>query len=472
MTSLQRHTVTIVCVATAMLMLDIAVVNTALPHIARDLDSGITGLQWVVDAYTVVLAAFVLTAGSLADRFGRRRGLRVGLALFTASSAVCASARNISGLDVARGVQGLGAAIMFATSLAVLAAAFPEAKDRASAFAAYGATIGASFAVGPLVGGVLTTEFGWRSIFVVNIPLGLAALVGTTRVRESRDPSPRRPDWVGQGLSAAGLFLLVLALLRANRIGWSNSTTVTELAFAAVLLSAFLVVERVRQEPMLPLAMFRNRSFSGAQVAAFAISASFFAVFFYLTLYLQGILHLSPIRAGLALLPGTMLLFIVSGASAQLVGRVSFRLMISGGLAVVALGLVAMMLAGVHSSWTVLLLGEVLVGVGTGVFNPALSHVALSEVSDRDNGLAAGVNDAFRQTGIAVGIAVLGVLIPARDALGTGSASEYIHGMHVALGVAAVVAAVGAAGAAALIRPAPRVSSIDALTPILAGDAA
>jgi EmrB/QacA subfamily drug resistance transporter len=472
-TTLQRRTVIIVCIATAMLMLDIAVVNTALPHIARDLHSGLTGLQWVVDAYTVVLAAFVLTAGSLADRFGRRLGLRLGLAVFTMSSVVCALATSIGVLDVARALQGLGAAFMFATSLAVLAAAFPSPKDRAGAFAAYGATIGASFAVGPLVGGLLTTELGWRSIFVVNIPLGLAALAGTRYVRESRDPAPRRPDWAGQGMSSAALFLLVLALLRANHDGWSSTRIVIELVVAAALLIAFVLVERARPNAMLPLAMFRNPRFTGAQVAAFAISASFFAVFFYLTLYLQEILHLSPIRAGLALLPGTALLFVVSGASAQLVGRVSHRVMISGGLAIVAVGLATMTLAGVHSSWTALLLGEALTGIGTGLFNPALSHVALSEVSGAENGLAAGVNDAFRQTGIAVGIAVLGVLVPARDALGAGSATHYVQGLHTALIVSAAVAGLGAVVTAALIRR-PAEAGVSSSVPVgvLAGEAA
>jgi predicted MFS family arabinose efflux permease len=198
--------------------------------------------------------------------------------------------------------------------------------------------------------------------------------------------------------------------------------------------------------------MFKNPTFSGAQVAAFAISASFFAVFFYLTLYLQGILHLSPIGAGLAILPATVLMFVVSGASAQLVNRVPPRTMISGGLAVVAVGLLAMMLAGVHSSWTALLIGEVLAAVGTGVFNPALGHVALGGISHESNGLAAGVNDAFRQTGIAVGIAMLGVIVPARAALGRGSAAHYVHGLHTALLVSAVVAGSGALASAALFR--------------------
>ena len=473
MTSLQRRTVAVVCIATAMLMLDIAVVNTALPHIARDLHSGITGLQWVVDAYTVVLAAFVLTTGSLADRFGHRLGLRAGLALFTVSSVVCACANSIGVLDAARGVQGFGAAIMFATSLAMLAAAFPEAKDRAGAFAAYGASIGASFAIGPLVGGLLTTELGWRSIFMVNVPLGLAALAGTAVVGESRDPQPRRPDWAGQALSAGGLFLLILALLRANRIGWSNTTTVTELGVAAALLVAFVVVERLRREPMLPLGLFKNSTFTGAQVAAFGISATFFAVFFYITLYLQNVLHLSPIRAGLALLPATVLLFVVSGASAQMVERVSHRAMVAGGLALVAVGLAAMTVAGVHSSWTALLVGEILAAVGTGVFNPALAHVAMSEVSGRDNGLAAGVNDTARQMGVSLGVAVLGVFIPARDALGSGSAAGYVHGLHTALVVGAVVAGAAALASAALIRrPGTSPSAADATTAALAGEAA
>jgi EmrB/QacA subfamily drug resistance transporter len=451
MTTFQRRTVIVTCLATAMLMLDIAVVNVAIPHIGRDLHSGLTGLQWVVDAYTVILAACVLTAGSLADRFGRRYVLRIGLGVFTAASVVCATATSIAVLDVARGVQGLGAAAMFATSLAVLAEAFPERKERNGAFAAYGATIGASFAVGPFLGGVLTAWTGWRSIFFVNVPLGLLSLVGTVRLRESSDPAPRRIDWIGQGLLIGGLFLLVLGLLRGNAAGWSSPQIVAELVGAVVLLSAFVLVEYLRREPMLPLGMFRNPSFAGAQIAAFAMSASFFAIFIYLILYLQEILHLSPIRAGLALMPCTIVVFVVSGVSSQLVDRMSHRTMISGGLGLAAVGLAAMTIAGSHSSWMALLLGEIVVGVGTGLFNPALSNVALSVVSGREAGLAAGVNDTFRQMGIAVGIAALGAMIPARDALGAGSASGYVAGLHSALMVATIVAAVGSVATYAFI---------------------
>jgi EmrB/QacA subfamily drug resistance transporter len=451
MTSLQRQTVTVACLATAMLMLDIAVVNVAIPNIGRDLHSGLTGLQWVVDAYTVILAACVLTAGSLADRLGRRRVLRMGLGVFTVASVVCATATNITTLDVARGVQGLGAAAMFATSLAILAEAFREPAARNVAFAAYGATIGASFAVGPLLGGLLTAWFGWRSIFFVNVPLGLLCLVGTVRLRESSDPRPRRVDWAGQALLIGGLFLLVLGLLRANVVGWSSPVILTELVTAIVLLATFVVVEHLKREPMLPLGMFRQPSFAGAQVAAFTMSASFFAIFIYLILYLQEILHLSPIRAGLALMPCTIVVFAVSGVSSQLVDRFSHRAMIAGGLALTAIGLAAMTIAGTHSSWAALLVGELVVGAGTGLFNPALSNVAMSVVSDRESGLAAGVNDTFRQMGIAVGIAALGAMIPARDALGSGSAGGYVAGLHSALIVATTIAAAGAVGTLALI---------------------
>jgi EmrB/QacA subfamily drug resistance transporter len=451
MTSFQRRTVIVTCLATAMLMLDIAVVNVAIPHIGRDLHSALTGLQWVVDAYTVILAAGVLTAGSLADRLGRRLVLRIGLGVFTLASVVCATATSITTLDIARGVQGLGAAAMFATSLAVLAEAFPERKERNGAFAAYGATIGASFAVGPLLGGLLTAWIGWRSIFFVNVPLGLVCLVGSIALRESSDPHPRQIDWTGQGLLVGGLFMLVLGLLRGNAVGWLSLQIVVELVGAVALLVGFVLVERLRHAPMLPLGRFRDPSFTGAQVAAFTMSASFFAMFIYLILYLQEILHLSPIRAGLALMPCTIVVFLVSGASSQLVDRVSHRTMISGGLGLAAIGLAAMTIAGSHSSWTALLVGEIVVGVGTGLFNPALSNVALSVVPDRECGLAAGVNDTFRQMGIAVGIAALGAVIPARDALGAGSAGGYVTGLHSALIISTIVAAAGSVATMALI---------------------
>src|ERR687894_1939762 len=248
----QRWTLAVVCAATMMLMLDIAVVNTALSRIAEDLNTGLSGLQWVVDAYTLALASVVLTAGSLADRLGRRRLFTIGLAIFTVASGLCALAQDIVFLNTARAVQGVGAAIMFAVSLALLAHAYPAAKERAGALAAYGATIGASFAIGPLVGGLLTSGLDWQWIFLINIPIGIACLAITRRyVVESRDPNAHGIDWAGQGTLSAGLFLLVLALLRGNEDGWTSTPILAELIGAAAALIAFVTIEMGVKAPML-----------------------------------------------------------------------------------------------------------------------------------------------------------------------------------------------------------------------------
>ena len=422
-----------------MLMLDIAVVNTAIPHIGADLHSGLGALKWIVDAYTLALATTVLTVGSLADRFGRRAVFVAGLVVFTTASVAAGLAGSIAALDVARAVQGLGASALFASSLALLAQAFPGARERAGALAAYGATIGASFAIGPLVGGALTSALSWRWIFLVNLPVGLGTLALTlARVAESRDPAARRVDRLGQLILTPALFLLVLGLLRSSEDGWGSARTLAELGAAALLLSAFLLVERRVREPMLPLTLFRVPAFTAAQVSAFAISASFFAVYLYATIYLQDVLGLSAIGAGLAYLPGTVTMFCVSGATAQLGERVPARAMVVAGLALVGVGMLAMLVCGAHSSWISILPGLLLASVGTGLFNPAVSSMALASAPAQMSGLAAGVNDTARQAGIAVGIAGLGALIPIH-ALHLHSAA-YVHGMHHALLVCGAVA--------------------------------
>jgi EmrB/QacA subfamily drug resistance transporter len=449
----RQVTLAVVCLATAMLMLDIAVVNTALSSISKDLHTGLSGLQWVIDAYTLALATVVLTCGSLADRLGRKRVFLVGLVVFTASSLVCALSGSIVMLDAARAVQGLGAAAMFAVSLALLAHAYPGMRERAGALAIYGATIGASFAVGPLVGGLLTSGAGWRWIFLVNIPFGIIAIAATVaRVQESRDEQARSIDWIGQFVLGGGLFLLVLALLRGNDQGWGSTAILAELSGAVALLALFAYVERRVKEPMLPLEFFRNRGFAATQAGTFAISASFFAVFIYTTLYLQNILGLSAIQTGLVYMPGTVIMFFVSGASAQLGEKVSPRLMISGGLVLIAVGMLAMTVAGVNSSWVIILPGEIIALIGTGLFNPAMSGVAMGSLPQRHSGLAAGAYDTFRQAGMAVGIAALGALIPASAALGHGNPHAYVDGMREALVAGAALALLGALATARLLR--------------------
>jgi EmrB/QacA subfamily drug resistance transporter len=450
---IQRWTLTVVCAATAMLMLDIAVVNTALSKIADDLDTGLSGLQWTVDAYTLALASVVLTAGSLADRFGRRRLFTIGLAIFTVASLLCGLANDITLLNAFRAVQGVGGAIMFAVSLALLANAFPSAKERAGALAAYGATIGASFAVGPLVGGALTSGLGWRWIFFVNLPLGLVCLAITRAyVVESKDALARRVDVGGLLTLTGGLFLLILGLLRGNEEGWGSTEIVAQLSGAVALLVAFLAVEARSKEPMLPLHLFRNGSFTGAQIGAFAISASWFAVFFYITLYMQQILGLSAIEAGLVYLPSTIIMFFVAGATSAMQERVSSKAMVTVGLALVGVGMALLTMADVNSSWTVALPGSIVAMVGTGLFNPSVTAFALGSVPEHQSGLAAGVNDTFRQAGIAVGVAALGALVPAGAALGGGDSVSYVNGLHDALWVCAALCAVGAVACWIVLR--------------------
>ena len=398
-----------VCVATFMLLLDITVVNTALPSIRRDLNASFTDLQWVVDAYALTLAAFVLTSGSLADRLGRKRVFIVGLSIFTLASLLCGLAGSPTVLNLSRALQGVGGAIMFAVSLALLAQEWRGA-ERATATAIYGATIGVAVAIGPLVGGALTTAIGWQSIFFLNVPIGLAAVVVTiARVAESRDETARGIDWGGTVTFSAANAALVLGLLRGNADGWTSAVILGLLIAAVVLSLLFIAIELRVAQPMLPLQLFRTPAFTGAQITAFALSGSMFALFLYITLYMQEIEHLSPLGAGLRYLPFTVGAFIVSGATASVCKGPSAR-DARGGLWITALALVLISGVKANDHWTVLLPGFIVGGIGVGLVNPVLANVALSTVPERMSGVASGINDTFRQVAIASGTAGLGAL--------------------------------------------------------------
>lgn len=465
----QRVTLAVACAATAMLMLDIAVVNTALPTIAREFDADFTSLKWVIDGYTLALATIVLSAGAWADRIGRRLVFLIGAAVFTVASGACALAPDILLLNIARVVQGLGAALLFATSLALLAHAFPGAAARTKALAAYGATIGAAFAVGPLLGGVLTELLDWRAIFVINIPVGIAMMVGTRMVDESRSAAPRRGDWPGGVAVVVGLASLTFGLLEANTRGWDDRVTLIALGVAAAALIAFVIIESVVAQPMMPLSMFANPGFAGAQVATFSISASMFAVFVYATIYLQGVLGLSAIDAGLIYLPGTALMLVVAGLTDRLIGRVAPWKLVGAGLVAVAAGLGWMTVGGLHSSGWDLVGGFLIACVGAGVFNPVMSGVVLAESHRDDAGLAAGINDVFRQSGIALGVAALGSLFPAQSVLHGGSPADFVSGLHTALWVSSAVAVAGAIVVAVTMRRARATTDDDT---VIADDSA
>src|SRR6476469_625367 len=410
---MERKWWTLIAVSTAtfMLLLDITVVNVALPSIRKDLGASFTDLQWVVDAYALTLAALVLTAGSLADRLGRRRVFIVGLGIFSAASLLCALSPDATFLNLARAVQGVGGAIMFALSLALIAQEFPAGRERGMAMGMYGATIGVAVAIGPLVGGALTDSLGWQSIFYLNVPIGLAAIAITAlRVRESRDPNATGVDWLGVVTFSVALFLLVLALVRGNDEGWGSTTIVASFVGAALLLAAFVGVEARVREPMLPLQLFRRPAFTGVQLAAFAVSSSIFALFLYLSLYLQNYLGFSPFDAGLRYLPTTIVSFIAAPIAGLLLSRVQARMLLSFSLGAVGVGLLLMGGLDVGSDWTALLGGFLVVGAGVGLINPVIADVAVSVVPKEQSGMAAGINDTFRQVGVAVGIAVWGAI--------------------------------------------------------------
>lgn len=410
-------TLAAVSVATFMLLLDVTVVNVALPAIRDSLGASFTDLQWVVDAYALTLAALVLTAGSLADRLGRRRVFVAGLSVFTVASLLCAVSPDPTFLVLARGVQGIGAAAMFAVSLALIAHEFDAGRDRGTALGIYGATIGVAVAIGPLLGGALTDALGWESIFLLNVPVGLLALGMTAlRLRESRDPDATGVDWAGTATFSAALFALVFALVRGNDEGWGSAPIVALLATFAVLLAAFVVVERRVREPMLPLQLFRRPALTGVQIAALTISGSIFSLFLYLSLYLQNYLGLSPLQTGLRYLPITLAVFFASPLAALLVPRVPSRLLLFGGLSTVAAGLLLMSGIDRGDGWTVLLPGFIVAGIGVGLLNPVIADVAVSVVPRAQSGMASGINDTFRQVGVAIGLAVWGAVFVGRGA--------------------------------------------------------
>ncbi|HEX4364829.1 MAG TPA: DHA2 family efflux MFS transporter permease subunit [Solirubrobacteraceae bacterium] len=454
---MQRKTWTLiaVCLATFMLLLDITIVNVALPDIKTDLDASFSDVQWVVDAYALMLAALLLTAGSLADLLGRRRVFVFGVACFSVASLLCALSSGALTLILARGAQGIGGAAMFATSLALLAQEF-HGRERGTAFGIWGATTGAAVAIGPLVGGALTSALGWPSIFYLNLPIGVATIVMTLRhVPDSRDEEASGIDWAGLVTFSAALLLLVFALIQGNDKGWASTQIVGMLVGAAVLLVAFLVIERRQARPMFDLELFRKRTFSGVSIAAFALSASMFAMFLYITLYVQTILGYGPLATGLRFLPLTVLSFFAAAAAGKLTARLPARAMLCAGLVLVGIGLLLMDTLHAGSDWTALLPGFIVSGLGIGLTNPSLANAAIGVVAPARSGMASGINSTFRQVGIATGIAGLGAIFQTQlahrltDSLagtpGAGRADELAHAVSAGGGPSVIASAPAAA---------------------------
>jgi EmrB/QacA subfamily drug resistance transporter len=435
----------IVCVAIFMLLLDITVVNVALPDIQKELHASFTELQWVVDAYALTLATCVLSAGTLGDQKGRKRVFIIGVALFIAASAACGAATTPLFLDLARAAQGVGGAIMFPVSLAILSQEF-HGRERGTAFGIWGATIGLAVAIGPLVGGILTEYAGWRWIFFVNLPIGALCIFGAMAyLHESRDEGRSGYDALGFVFLTTGLFSLVLALLRGTAWGWSSGKTVGLLVAAVVLLAAFAGNELRAKYPMLDVRLFHKPAFTGVQIVAFTLSSAMFSQFLYLALYLQNVLKYSPLQAGLRFLPLSLVSFVAAPIAGRLSSRIPFRVLLAVGMGLIGVALLLMHGITPSSDWTTLLAGFIIGGIGIGTVNAPLASASVSVVEPRQAGMASGTNNTFRQVGIATGIAGLGAILQAKG--------NFIDGLNAILLVAAFAAFAGALLAFVLVRP-------------------
>ncbi len=464
-----------VCTGVFMLLLDITIVNVALPYIQQAFHASLADLQWVIDAYALTLAAFLLTAGSIGDLVGRRLVFAVGIVVFTIGSALCGVAADPTFLALSRAFQGVGGAIMFATSLALLADAF-EPRERGVAFGVFGAVTGVAVAVGPVLGGALTSGLSWRWIFFVNVPIGVFALAVTLReVSESKAPVAHRPDWPGFVTFTLGLTAFVYGLIRSHPDGWGSSTVVGSLIAAVVLIALFLVIEMRSRAPMLDLHLLRVPTFNGGLVAAFAISASIFSLLTYIVLYLQNVLGSSAINTGIRLLPLTGAIFLTAGIAGRLTGRVPTRLLIGPGFVLIGAGLLLMRGITPSDTWTHLLPGLIVAGIGSGLVNVPLASTAVGVVEPARAGMASGINATFRQVGIATGVAALGSILATEVSNSTvahlsgGPLAKTSHALAQSVSNGSILQAMHAVPAhlRGLAFSAARISFVDGLNTIL-----
>jgi EmrB/QacA subfamily drug resistance transporter len=432
-----------VCLGTFVLLIDVTIVNVALPDLAGDLGTTFASLQWVVDGYALALAALLLGAGSLADLTGRRRLYVAGLAVFATASLACGLAPSAGALVGARLVQGAGAAAMLATTIALLNIAY-RGRDLGTAFGVWGAVSGAAAATGPIVGGLLTEHLSWRWIFLVNLPVCLAAVVLTLAAVTDGPPRQGRLDVPGITTFTVAAAAATYGFIHAGEAGWADARTLAVLGLAAVALAAFVAVERRREHPMLDLRLLRTPSFAGVLAGGALLTFSAFAYLAYTSLWLQTVLGLSPVGAGLVFLPLSGAAFVVAAATGRMLHGVSPRWTIGGGLVLIAAG--AALQAGLDggSTWRALLPGLLVAGVGVGVATPSLASAAMAQVPPQLGGMAAGAMNTARQLGFAFGVALLGSVFSARAGEPTGG--RVPDAAAFASGLDAVNLTAGAAG--------------------------
>lgn len=407
---------TAVCLGFFMVLLDGSALNVALPSIQHDIHGSIAVLQWVVNVYTIPLASMLLTAGHLGDRIGMRRLFVASLAVFTAASVACAFSPSLAVLVAARAVQGTAAAGMLPTTLAIITRTYPDPVERAKAITIWGAMGGFALMLGPLGGGSLTDLFGWRSIFLINVPVGLLTVyLGMRYIRETEARPTGAPDLAGQCAGIVALSALVAGLIEGGAGGWGSGTTVALLAGGAVAAITFLVIENRSAHPMVPLAIFRRSSFTASVANGFAFQFGSYGMQFMMVIFLQEHWHASAGRSGLLFLPfsacwvfGTIVL------NRRLIG-LGPRLLLWTGAAVSLLGSVLTIGVSGAGTWIVFAVGSGLVGLGCGVFGPSLNAAAMLSVDPAYAGLGSGILNTARQVGMAIGVALLGAFIAQRD---------------------------------------------------------
>ena len=440
-----------------MIMLDNTVVNVALPAMQSSLHLKISELEWVVTGYALTFGAFMLTGGKLADLFGRRRMFVLGLIIFTASSLACGLAGNPHVLIGARVVQGLGAALMNPATLSIITVTFPP-KQRGTAIGIWAGVSALALAIGPLVGGLITQHINWNWIFFINIPIGAVAIAfAYAFVDESRDEShEQKTDILGLVTSAVGLFALTYGLIESNNYGWSSTRIIGSLVVAAISLGAFIALELHQRLPMLDLSLFKNRTFAGANAVMLLVGLAMFGVFFYVPLYMQQVLDYSPVQAGAAFLPMTVLIILIAPWAGRYSDKIGARWLMGGGLLLLTGSLFLFSRMGVHADFWTLLPAMLLGGTGMALTMTPTTAAAMSAVSRDKAGVGSAVLNSMRQVGGSLGIALMGTIISSRTAsslkLGHTKPEAFVHGLHGGLEVAAVIALAGAVVAVLTVR--------------------
>jgi EmrB/QacA subfamily drug resistance transporter len=461
------------CFGLFMVMLDNTVVNVALPSIQRELQATVPGLALVLDAYILVFASLLLTAGSLGDRFGRRRVFRTGLVVFTAASALCGLAPTLPALVAARALQAVGAAALLPGSLSILTAAFPDPRERVQAIGLWSGVSAMALAAGPVVGGLLTDWLGWRWVFYVNLPVGVAAVVVAGRVvAESRNPAAGRLDLPGLVLGSLGLGAVTLGLIESDQGGWGSPEILGLLAAGVVLLAAFGVTEARRSDPMVSPRFFRDGAFSAANAVVLLAGFALLGFVFFNTLYFQAVQGWSPLQAGLRSLPNTLTVVVCAPLAGRLASRYGYRVPVTAGLVVAAVALLALAGIEVGTPYSQLWWKLALFGAGLGLSISPATAAGVAAMPGTQAGVASAVIQTSRQVGGALGVAVLGAVAAAHDGGATPDAdpAAFLAGVHAAYLVAAAALAAGAMASVLFLRP--RRADPDAAGPPLPAEAA